>query len=365
MSDAAFMRAALNLAQRGLGTVWPNPAVGCVIVKDDEVVGRGWTQPGGRPHGETEALARAGDNAKGATAYISLEPCAHHGKTPPCADALIAAGIARAVVAMEDPDPRVSGRGIARLRDAGIAVDTGLCAKEAYELNAGFFKRIRENRPLVTLKLAATLDGRIATSHGESQWITGEAARNRAHLLRATHDAVMVGVGTVIADNPQLTCRLPGLGGRSPVRIVIDGSLRTPLTAKLVAEAKQVPTWIIHRHGADAARCQTLRDCGVELIEVPVSETVEMDLTVAFTELGKRGLTRVLVEGGASLAGELLEEGLVDRLAWFHAPMLIGGDGLPAVQAFGVEKLSAAPKFHRLSIETIGEDVLETLNLVR
>jgi diaminohydroxyphosphoribosylaminopyrimidine deaminase/5-amino-6-(5-phosphoribosylamino)uracil reductase len=365
MNDAAFMRAALNLAQRGLGTVWPNPAVGCVIVKDDEVVGRGWTQPGGRPHGETEALARAGDNAKGATAYISLEPCAHHGKTPPCADALIAAGIARAVVAMEDPDPRVSGRGIARLRDAGIAVDTGLCAKEAHELNAGFFKRIRENRPLVTLKLAATLDGRIATSHGESQWITGEAARNRAHLLRATHDAVMVGVGTVIADNPQLTCRLPGLGGRSPVRIVIDGSLRTPLTTKLVAEAKQVPTWIVHRHGADAARCQTLRDCSVELIEVPVSETVEMDLTVAFTELGKRGLTRVLVEGGASLAGELLEEGLVDRLAWFHAPMLIGGDGLPAVQAFGVEKLSAAPKFHRLSIETIGEDILETLNLVR
>jgi diaminohydroxyphosphoribosylaminopyrimidine deaminase/5-amino-6-(5-phosphoribosylamino)uracil reductase len=365
MNDAAFMRAALNLAQRGLGTVWPNPAVGCVIVKDGEVIGRGWTQPGGRPHGETEALARAGGNAKGATAYISLEPCAHHGKTPPCADALIAAGIARAVVAMEDPDPRVSGRGIARLRDAGIAVDTGLGAKEANELNAGFFKRIGESRPLVTLKLAATLDGRIATSHGESQWITGEAARNRAHLLRATHDAVMIGVGTVIADNPQLTCRLPGLGDRSPVRIVIDGSLRTPLTAKLVAEAKQVPTWIVHRHGADAARRQALRDCGVELIEVPVSETVEMDLTVAFTELGKRGLTRVLVEGGASLAGELLEEGLVDRLAWFHAPTLIGGDGLAAVQAFGVEKLSAAPKFHRLSIETIDDDVLETLTLVR
>jgi diaminohydroxyphosphoribosylaminopyrimidine deaminase/5-amino-6-(5-phosphoribosylamino)uracil reductase len=264
---------------------------------------------------------------------------------------------------MEDPDPRVSGRGLARLRDAGIKVDTGLCAPEASELNAGFFKRIREGRPLVTLKLAATLDGRIATSQGESQWITGEAARNRAHLLRATHDAVIV--GTVTADNPQLTCRLPGLEHRSPVRIVIDGSLRTPLTAKLVAEAKTVPTWIIHRHGADAARCQTLRDCGVDLIEVPVSETVEMDLTIAFAELGKRGLTRVLVEGGASLAGELLEEGLVDRLAWFHAPMLMGGDGLAAIQAFGVERLRAAPKFHRLSLETIGEDVLETLALAR
>lgn len=360
--DAHFMRAALNLARRGLGTVWPNPAVGCVLVMDGEVVGRGWTQPGGRPHGETEALARAGAQAQGATAYISLEPCAHHGKTPPCADALIAAGIKRAVVAIEDPDPRVSGRGLERMRTAGVAVETGLGAKEAIEVNAGFLKRIGVGRPLVTLKLAATLDGRIATSSGESQWITGEAARQRAHLMRATHDAVMVGVGTVIADNPQLTCRLPGLETRSPVRIVIDGSLRTPLTSRLVAEAKKTPTWIVHRHGADAVRCQTLRDCGVELIEVPVSGSVEIDLTVAFAELGRRGLTRVLVEGGAKLAGELLEEGLVDRLAWFHAPTLIGGDGLPAIEAFGINALATAPNFKRQSIETIGDDVLETLS---
>ena len=361
MDDAHFMGAALSLAQRGLGNVWPNPTVGCVLVKDGEVVGRGWTQPGGRPHGEAEALARAGARAKGATAYVSLEPCSHHGKTPPCADALIAAGVARVVVPIEDPDPRVSGRGLARLREAGIAVETGLCAAEARDINAGFLTRIAQGRPLVTLKLAATLDGRIATAKGESQWITGEAARHRAHLLRATHDAVMVGIGTVTADNPQLTCRLPGLEARSPVRIVVDGSLRVPLTAKLIAEAKQIPTWIIHRHGAEAIRLQTLRDCGVELIEVPVSDTVEMDLSIAFAELGKRGLTRVLVEGGANLAGELLEENLVDRLAWFHAPMLIGGDGLPAVQAFGIEKLSAAPRFKRLTLETIGGDVFETL----
>ena len=306
MDDAGFMRAALNLARRGLGTVWPNPAVGCVLVKDGAVVGRGWTQPGGRPHGETEALARAGAAAKGATAYVSLEPCNHHGKTPPCADALIEAGIARAVVAIEDPDPRVAGRGIARLKSAGVAVVLGPGATEAVEINAGFLMRLAEGRPLATLKLAATLDGRIATASGESQWITGEAARNRAHLLRATHDAVMVGVGTVIADDPLLTCRLPGLETRSPVRIVIDGSLRVPLTAKLVAEAKKVPTWIVHRHGVDAVRAQTLRDCGVELIEVPMSESVEIDLSVAFAELGKRGLTRVLVEGGARLAGELM-----------------------------------------------------------
>ncbi|HEY3920236.1 MAG TPA: bifunctional diaminohydroxyphosphoribosylaminopyrimidine deaminase/5-amino-6-(5-phosphoribosylamino)uracil reductase RibD [Stellaceae bacterium] len=361
MNDAPFMRAALNLARRGLGTVWPNPAVGCVLVKDGAVVGRGWTQPGGRPHGETEALARAGAAARGATAYVSLEPCCHHGKTPPCVDALIEAGIARVVVPIEDPDPRVAGRGIARLKAADVVVEIGLCAKEAAEINAGFLMRLAEGRPLVTLKLAATLDGRIATSHGESQWITGEAARSRAHLLRATHDAVMVGVGTVIADDPLLTCRLPGLETRSPVRIVIDGGLRVPLTAKLVADAKKVPTWIVHRHGAEAVRCQTLRDCGIELIEVPVSENLEMDLTVAFAELGKRGLTRVLVEGGASLAGELVEEGLVDRLAWFHAPMLIGGDGLPAIAAFGVDSLAAAPRFKRLSLEAIGDDVFETL----
>ena len=361
MDDAHFMRAALSLAQRGLGNVWPNPTVGCVLVNDGEVVGRGWTQPGGRPHGETEALARAGARAKGATAYVSLEPCSHHGKTPPCADALIAAGVARVVVPIEDPDPRVSGRGLTRLREAGIAVETGLCAAEARDINAGFLTRTALGRPLVTLKLAATLDGRIATAKGESQWITGEAARHRAHLLRATHDAVMVGIGTVTADDPQLTCRLPGLEARSPVRIIVDGSLRVPLTAKLIAEAKRVPTWIIHRHGAEATRLHTLQDCGVELIEVPVSDSVEIDLKIAFAEFGKRGLTRVLVEGGAGLAGELLEENLVDRLAWFHAPMLIGGDGLPAVQAFGIKTLSAAPRFQRLSLETIGGDVLETL----
>lgn len=365
MDDASFMRSALALAQRGLGTAWPNPSVGCILVKDGEVVGRGWTQPGGRPHGETEALARAGEAARGATAYVSLEPCCHHGKTPPCADALIEAGIARAVVAIQDPDPRVSGRGLARLRGAGMPVETGLGSEAAREVNAGFLMRVAAGRPLVTLKLAASLDGRIATARGESQWITGAAARDRAHLLRAKHDAVMVGVGTVVADDPLLTCRLPGLERRSPVRIVVDGGLRTPLTAKLVAEARKVPTWIIHRRGADPARRQALCDCGVEAIEVPVSSELEIDLGAAFAELARRGLTRVLVEGGAQLAGALLEEDLVDRLAWFRAPLLIGGDGLPSVQAFGIEALAAAPKFKRLSLEAIGEDVLETLTRVR
>jgi len=361
MDDRQFMRAALSLARRGLGTVWPNPTVGCVLVKDGAVIGRGWTQPGGRPHGETEALHRAGERAKGATGYVSLEPCCHHGKTPPCTDALIEAGIARAVVAVEDPDPRVAGRGIAQLQAAGIAVETGLMAEEARAINAGFFLRLSQGRPLVTLKLATTLDGKIATATGESRWITGEAARDRAHLLRATHDAVMVGAATVSADDPLLTCRLPGLLGRNPVRVVVDGSLRVPLTAKLVAEAKQVPTWIIHGHGLDAARRQAFGDCGVELIEVAFTRTSELDLVAALAALGQRGLTRILVEGGARLAGALLEADLVDRLAWFQAPALLGADALPAVEAFGVTALAAARRFKRLAIETCGEDVLETL----
>src|SRR5215475_6368773 len=238
------MQAALALARRGLGAVWPNPAVGCVIVKDGRVVGRGWTQPGGRPHGETEALRRAGPAARGATAYVSLEPCCHWGRTPPCVDALIAAGIQRVVVALEDPDPRVAGGGLRRLRAAGLTVETGLCAAEAAEVNAGFLCHRSLGRPLVTLKLATSLDGRIATRRGESRWISGSLARDRAHALRASHDAITVGVQTVLADDPQLTCRLPGLNDRSPVRVVIDRHLRIPPAARLIADARQVSTWV-------------------------------------------------------------------------------------------------------------------------
>jgi diaminohydroxyphosphoribosylaminopyrimidine deaminase / 5-amino-6-(5-phosphoribosylamino)uracil reductase len=359
--DFRHMRAALGLARRGLGTTWPNPSVGCVVVRDGRVIGRGWTQPGGRPHGETEALARAGAAAVGATAYVGLEPCSHWGQTPPCADALVEAGIARVVVAIEDPDPRVSGQGVARLRAAGVAVETGLCAAEAAELNAGFLTRVRLGRPLVTLKLAATIDGRIATASGESQWITGPAARDRGHLLRATHDAIMVGSNTVARDNPQLTCRLPGMGHASPVRLVVDRALRVPLTARIVAEAQAVPTWFIVREGVDEARRSAFVECGVDIIDVPPTSTGEIDLAAAFAELGERGLTRVLVEGGAMLAAALLRADLVDRLAWFSAPKLIGGDGLPAVAAFGIDALAVAPRFDRTSVEEIGQDVLESL----
>ena len=358
--DLAHMRAALALARRNLGAVWPNPAVGCVLVKEGRVVGRGWTQPGGRPHAETEALGRAGETARGATAYVSLEPCSHHGKTPPCAEALIAAGIARVVAAVEDPDPRVSGNGIARLRAAGIAVETGLCAAEAAELNAGFFCRIGQGRPLVTLKLATSLDGRIATATGESRWITGPAARARAHLLRATHDAVLVGTGTALADDPQLTCRLPGLENRSPVRIVIDRHLRLPGKLRLFTEADQAPTWVATLASSDPARQQALRDAGVKIIAAEPDAANDIDLAVLLRRLGDEGLTRLLVEGGGRLAAALLRRGLVDRLVWLHAPMLLGGDGVPAVAELGLDRLADAPGFERLSTETLGADVLTT-----
>ncbi len=257
MNDLQHMNAALALARRGLGRTWPNPAVGCVIVKDGRVVGRGWTQPGGRPHAETEALDRAGTLADGATLYTSLEPCSHHGKTPPCADAVINAGIARVVMAIEDSDPRVKGTGLARLRAAGVTVDIGIGAAEATEINAGFLMRLATGRPLVTLKLATTLDGKIAMASGESRWITGEPARRRAHLLRASHDAVMIGIGTAIADDPELTCRLPGMADRHPVRIVVDPGLRLPLTARLVVDAAKIRTWIV-RAAAAIARGTTV-----------------------------------------------------------------------------------------------------------
>jgi diaminohydroxyphosphoribosylaminopyrimidine deaminase / 5-amino-6-(5-phosphoribosylamino)uracil reductase len=358
-TDLAHMRAALVLAQRGLGNVWPNPAVGCVLVRDGRVVGRGWTGRGGRPHAETEALRRAGRRARGATAYVSLEPCSHQGLTPPCAEALIAARIRRVVAAVEDPDPRVSGSGIARLRAAGLAVDVGLCAAPAAEINAGFFSRVRRGRPLVTLKLATTLDGRIAMPSGESRWITGPAARGRAHLLRARHDAVMVGIGTVLADDPELTCRLPGLGDRSPVRVVVDRQLRLPNTARLVAESGAKPTWIATSHPADPGRRRSLQDRGVEMIDVAADEK-GLDLAALLAALGDRGITRLLLEGGARLAAAFLKARLVDRVAWFHAPVLIGGDGVPAVAALDLGGLAEAPTFERLALETVGADLLTT-----
>jgi diaminohydroxyphosphoribosylaminopyrimidine deaminase/5-amino-6-(5-phosphoribosylamino)uracil reductase len=362
-TDLAHMRAALTLAARGLGRVWPNPAVGCVLVSPDHrVISRGWTQTGGRPHAETEALRRAGAAAKGSTAYVSLEPCSHHGKTPPCAEALIAAGIARCVVAIEDPDPRVQGRGLAMLRKAGIAVTLGALAAEATALNAGFLSRIKSGRPLITLKIASTLDGRIALASGESRWITGEASRARVHLMRAQHDAILVGSGTAIADDPELTCRLPGLEDRHPVRIVLDRDLSLPLTAKLVASASSHPTWILLGPDVAASRGAAHRAAGVELVEVGLDREGRLDLAAVMAELGRRGLTRILVEGGGRLNAAFFAHDLVDRLAWFRNPGIIGGDGIPAASPLSLARLAEMPRFQRIAVETLGEDLLESYN---
>ena len=357
MPDPSHMRAALALARRGLGTTWPNPSVGCVIVRDGRVVGRGRTQPGGRPHAETEALAMAGEAAFGADAYVTLEPCDHTGQTPPCTQALIAAGVARVIVGGNDPDCRVNGAGIARLRAAGVEVVTGMLRAEADELQAGFLQRVRLGRPLVTLKLATTLDGRIGTHDGESQWITGAPAREAAHALRGRSDAVMAGIGTVSADNPRLTCRIPGYRTEPIVRIVVDSHLRTRLTARLVSSAASDPTWIVHRDGVPADRRRAYTDAGVHLIDAGGGER-GVDLPHAMRLLGEAGLTRVVVEGGAKLAAGLLRDGLVDRIAWFHANAIVGGDGWPAAQPFGVATLADMPRFDRTGSRTVGDDML-------
>ncbi len=361
--DTHHMRAALALARRGLGAVAPNPAVGCVLVRPDRggmVVGRGWTQPGGRPHAETEALHRAGTDARKATAYVTLEPCSHHGQTPPCADALADAGIARAVIALEDPDPNVSGRGIAGLRDAGITVVTGVCAKEAARLNAGFLLRTRDNRPQFTLKTATTLDGRIATRTGDSRWITGAPARAMGHRLRADHDAVLTGIGTVLADDPELTCRLPGLEHRSPIRIVIDSRLRLPPDCRLAMTAGRIPTWLVTTAGAASENRKMYEGLGIEIIDAEADSSGRPDLGWLARELGRRGLTRILVEGGGTSAAALLSRGLIDQLAWFRAPRLIGGDGLPAAAPLGIDTVSDTPTFTRTAVREIGMDILET-----
>ncbi len=359
-ADPHHMAVTVGLALRALGRCWPNPAVGCVIVKDGAVVARGWTQPGGRPHAETVALAAAGPAARGATMYVSLEPCCHHGKTGPCTDEIIAAGVARVVAALEDPDPRVSGGGFKRLRDAGIDVTTGLLQDQAAEAAGGYLLRQSEGRPAVTLKLASTLDGRIATRTGESQWITGGPARARAHALRASHDAIMVGIGTAMRDDPSLTCRLPGLSDQSPVRVVLDSRLRLSGDGILADTAGSVPTWVITRHGHGSQERLRLERLGIDVIEVPPDADARPDLAAALSALGSRGLTSVLVEGGGTVAAALLAARLVDRIVWARAPTVIGGDGIAAVAGLGVAALEDARRFARVGVTRSGDDILET-----
>ena len=355
-----MMRAALALARRSLGRTWPNPAVGCVIVKDGVIVGRGRTRDGGRPHAEVDALDQAGDAARGATVYVTLEPCSHFGKSPPCADALIKAGVVKVVSAMEDPNPQVNGQGHARLRAAGIEVEVGAGAKEAAEINAGFLLQLRERRPLFHLKVASSLDGRIATASGESKWITGAAARADGQRLRATHDAILVGANTVAADDPELTCRLPGLDGYSPVRIVLDSKARTSPGSKLALTANETPVWLVCTGHAPAKAREALQAKGVEVIEVASNAQGRVDIPAAARALGERRLTRVLIEGGGEVAAAFLKASLVDRVTSYQAGLLMGADSRSAVAPLGLEKLDFAPRFTLVSSRPLGGDVVET-----
>lgn len=355
--DNTFMSMALGLAARGLGRVWPNPAVGCVIVAGDRIVGRGWTQPGGRPHAETVALAQAGARAHGATAYVTLEPCSHHGQTPPCTDALIAAGLARVVVAVLDPDPRVNCSGIARLRKAGITVETGVLAEAAAQFQQGFLHRVRDGHPMVTLKLASSFDGRIATATGESQWITGPEARRMVHAMRARHDAVLVGGGTARSDDPALTVRGLGVAHR-PVRVVWSRRLDLLLTGQLAATAREVPVWICHGPDAAADLVRIWTDLGAILLPVPIGAGHRIDAGAALRTLGDAGLTRVFCEGGGTLAASLLASDLVDEVVDFTAGLAIGVEGQPSLGALGVNRLSDAPRFTLRETRPVGADAV-------
>jgi diaminohydroxyphosphoribosylaminopyrimidine deaminase/5-amino-6-(5-phosphoribosylamino)uracil reductase len=350
------MALAISLGERGLGNVWPNPAVGCVIVKEGRIVGRGWTQPGGRPHAETEALAQAGEASRGATAYVSLEPCAHHGRTPPCADALVAAGVARVVTALGDPDPRVAGQGHKILESHGISVTTGVLATEARDANAGFLSRILRGRPWLTLKLALTLDGRIASASGESRWITGPEARRRVHAMRMRHDAVLVGGGTARADDPALTVRDMG-ATRQPVRIVASRRLDIPTDGPLVATIPEAPLWVLHDPAA-SGETEAWTRRGARLLPCGTGPDGQLDPSALFAALAAEGLTRVFCEGGGTFAASLLKAGLVDELAVFTAGLALGAEGRPGLGPRHLARLADAHRFRLMSVEAVGSDIL-------
>ncbi|HEY2211141.1 MAG TPA: bifunctional diaminohydroxyphosphoribosylaminopyrimidine deaminase/5-amino-6-(5-phosphoribosylamino)uracil reductase RibD [Bradyrhizobium sp.] len=358
-ADQRFMQLALTLGRRGQGRTWPNPAVGAVVVRDGVIIGRGWTQPGGRPHAEPEALKRAGEAARDATLYVTLEPCSHVGKSPPCADAIIAAGIARVVSAIEDPNPEVAGQGHARLRAAGISVDIGLGALDAARDHAGHFRRVRNERPHVILKLAVSSDDKIGAAGRKSVVISGEAARARVHLLRAQCDAIMVGIGTVQADDPLLTCRLPGMEARSPVRIVLDRSLRIPGTSRLVHSARETPLWVMTSNLSEAPAAMKLGAAGTQVIRVATPSTPPgLDLSAVLHALSERGVTRLLVEGGARVASSFVALGLVDEIWLLRGANPVGVDGIAALDALPLTSITQSPAFRVRASETLQKDTL-------
>jgi diaminohydroxyphosphoribosylaminopyrimidine deaminase/5-amino-6-(5-phosphoribosylamino)uracil reductase len=366
MNDEDYMRRAIAAGRRTRGATAENPAVGCVIVKDGAIVAVAATGEGGRPHAETIAMEMAGDAARGATAYVTLEPCSHHGRTPPCADALVAAGVARVVTALEDPDPRVSGQGHARLREAGVEVTEGVLAQAVRHELRGYLMRRCNNRSYVTLKLAVSSDGKIAEKAGQPTSITGPEVKARVHLLRARADAIMVGVSTVLADDPDLTCRLPGMADRSPVRVVSDSKLSIPLASKLVRTARTVPVWLMTVEGADVARKAALEAEGVEVIACKATADGKVDLADMLERLAARGIGHVFAEGGAHMARALVEADLVDEALLFTAPKKIGPQGLDAMAGLPLDAVCASRLYRAAGEnEKLGADWLARYVRVR
>jgi diaminohydroxyphosphoribosylaminopyrimidine deaminase / 5-amino-6-(5-phosphoribosylamino)uracil reductase len=350
------MELALGVARRMLGRTAPNPAVGAVIADEatGEVIARGWTQAGGRPHAEAHALIRAGARARGGTMYVTLEPCSHHGRTPPCADAIVAAGIKRVVCAIEDPNPEISGRGLAVLRDAGVALDLGLCAEAARWMAAGHILRMTRDRPFVQLKIAVSGDGLIAPGDGAPRWVTQEEARRLAHLLRARADAIVVGRKTVSDDNPELTCRLPGLADRSPRRVIVDAGFRTPPDARMLETAERVPVTIFGATTSAPPRYPK----GVEVRRMPVDADGRLSLAVVLESLAAEGVTRVLVEGGPTIAGAFMAADLVDEVVIGHGTEALGSKGRKPVGDRGLEILADARRWQTVDERAIGADRL-------
>jgi diaminohydroxyphosphoribosylaminopyrimidine deaminase/5-amino-6-(5-phosphoribosylamino)uracil reductase len=354
--DTRFMRLALDLGRRGLGSTAPNPAVGAVVVKDGVIVGRGWTQAGGRPHAEVEALKRAKRAAHGATLYVTLEPCSHQGQTPPCADAVIKAGVARVVSAMEDPNPEVGGQGHARLREKKITVDVGLLGEEARRVHAGHVARVTRGRPRVLVKLAVSADGKAALAGRKTVQITGEEARERVFMMRAQNDAVLVGIGTVLADNSQLTSRLPGMTERSPVRVVLDAKLRTPLSLSVISTVRDHPTWIFCGDTASQVAQDILEQKGVRVFRVPEADG-RLDLAAVLKTLNDNGITRLMVEGGPTVAANFVAAGLVDEVALLRGLTQIGANGIDALEGLPLGRLTEGMTL--LGSESLGADTLE------
>jgi diaminohydroxyphosphoribosylaminopyrimidine deaminase/5-amino-6-(5-phosphoribosylamino)uracil reductase len=364
-SDEDHMAQALLLARRGLGLTWPCPSVGAIVVAPSgEIAGRGWTAPGGRPHAEALALERAGDSAKGGTIYLTLEPCAHEGRGPACADAIAASGIARAVIAIRDPDQRTAGQGIARIKAAGVEVREGVHAAEAEEVALGHLLRVTRSRPAVTLKLAVGADGLMPQGDGAPVWITGPDARAHGHLLRARHDAILVGRGTILADNPTLTCRLPGMSCRSPVRIVLDRRLRTPPEARLFDEM-MVPVWLVCAADEEHPDTDALQDRGAEIVPVAVGADGMLAIGDALEVLANRGITRVLVEGGPSVARAFLDADLIDEVVIYQGSRAVGETGLTPFAGHGLERLAKNGAFVQVASRFIGPDRMTQLRRVR